>query len=164
MANLIYHAPGTPITFKSSGGDVTFTPTSVANAAGRISAQWNRGAGSMPGLYRWEAITKAGAALAVGAVLEIYLATAHVSSSQIDGNQSTSDAAFSAADKRRNLQVVGSIVADSTSNGEIQTASGWVLITARYVSVVWWNALGQTLSGTASDHSFTLTPYPLEIQ
>lgn len=164
MANLIYQAPGTTVTFKSSGGDVTFTNTSVSNGAGRISAQWDRGAGSKPGLYRWEATTKAAAALAVGVTLEIYLATAHVSSSQIDGNQSTADAAFSATDKRRNLQWVGAIVADSTTNGEVQNASGTVFITARYVSVVWWNALGQALSGTAGDHVFTLTPYPAEIQ
>lgn len=164
MANQILQAPGTAVTFKASGGDVTFTNTSVANGAGRISAQWDRGSGSKPGLYRWEATTKAAAGLSVGAVLEIYLATAHSSSSQIDGNQSTSDAAFSATDKRRNLQVVGSIVADSTSSGEIQNASGLVFITARYVSVVWWNALGQALSSTAGDHVFTLIPYPPEVQ
>lgn len=164
MANEIYQLPGTTITFKASGGDVTFTPTSVSNGAGRISAQYDRGSGAKPGLYRWEAITKAAAGLAVGAALEISLATAHVSSSQIDGNQSTSDAAFSATDKRRNLQYVGSVVADSTSSGEIQTASGLVFITARYISVVWWNAFGQALSSTAGDHVFTLTPYAPQIQ
>lgn len=164
MANEILQRPGTTVSFKASGGDVAFTNTSVANGAGRISAQWDRGAGSKAGLYRWEALTKAAAALSVGVTLEIYLATAHVSSSQIDGNQSTADAAFASGDKRRNLQFVGAVVADSTTNGEVQAASGIVFITARYVSVVWWNALGQALSGTAGDHTFTLTPYNPEVQ
>lgn len=162
MANKVYAAPETAIVFKSSGGDVTFTPTSVANAAGRISAQWDRGSGSKPARYYWRAVTKAAAALAVGVQLEIYFATSD--GTYIDGNQSTSDAAFSATDKRRNLQAVGVIEADSTTNGEVQIASGIVWIFTRYVSVVWWNALGQSLSSTASDHLFTLTPIPDEVQ
>lgn len=162
MASKVYNAPETAITFKASGGTVVFTNTSVANAAGRISAQWDRGAGSQPGLYKWRATTKAGAALVVGNVLEIYFATSDGTIE--DGNQSTSDAAFSATDKRRNLQPVGTIVADSTSNGEVQNGSGVVEILDRYVSVVWWNALGQTLSGSAGDHIFTLTAEPPENQ
>ena len=162
MANKVYVNPETAITFKASGGDVVFTNTSVANAAGRISAQWDRGSGAKPARYVWRAHTKAGAALAVGNALEIYFATSD--GTDVDGNQGTSDAAFSAADKRRNLQFVGLVVADSTSNGEVQIASGVVEIYTRYVSVVWWNGLGQTLSSTAGDHTFTLTPVPDEIQ
>lgn len=162
MANKIYVAPETAISFKASGGDVTFTPQNVANAAGRISAQWDRGAGSKPARYVWRAHTKAGAALAIGATLEIYFATSD--GTDVDGNQSTSDAAFAAADKRRNLQFVGTVVADSTTNGEVQIGSGVIEIFTRYLSVVWWNNLGQTLTNTAGDHTFTLTPVPDEIQ
>ena len=162
MPSKIYSAPETAITFKSSGGIVTFTPTSVANGAGRISAQWDRGAGSKPTRYKWRVKTKAAAALVVGTELEIYFATSD--GTIVDGNQGTADAAVSAADKRRNLQPVGTIRADSTSNGEVQHGSGIVWIFDRYVSVVWWNALGQALSGTAGDHEFILTPVPDEIQ
>ena len=162
MANKVYVAPETAISFKSSGGDVVFTPASVANGAGRISAQWDRGSGSKPARYVWRVHTKAAAALAVGVALEIYFATSD--GTDVDGNQGTSDAAFSAADKRRNLQFVGTVVADSTTNGEVQISSGVVEIYTRYVSVVWWNALGQSLTGTNGDHTFTLTPVPDEIQ
>lgn len=162
MANKVYTATETAISFKSSGGDVTFTPQNVASAAGRISARWDRGAGSKAGRYKWRAKTKAGAALAVGAQLEIFLATSD--GTIVDGNQGTSDAVFSAGDKRRNLQPVGVIEADSTTNGEVQHASGIVWIFDRYISVVWWNALGQTLTNTAGDHEFILTPIPDEIQ
>lgn len=165
MANKVYGQYESAITFKASGGTVLFTPTSVANNAGRISDRYDRGGGApfaKPTLYIWRVVTKAGAALAVGTALEVYLATSDGTSA--DGNQGTSDAAFSAADKRRNLQYLGALIADSTSSGEVQIASGLVEIRERYISVVWWNTLGQSLSGTAGDHSFTLTPVPDEIQ
>ena len=162
MANKIYVAPETAIVFKNSGGDVTFTPKNVANAAGRISAQWDRGSGSKPGRYYWRVHTKFQAGLTVGNALEVYFATSD--GTDVDGNQGTTDAAFSAADKRRNLQFVGTVVADSTSSGEVQIASGLVEVYTRYLSVVWWNATGQTLTNTDSDHTFTLTPVPDEIQ
>lgn len=162
MSNKIYVAPETAIVFKSSAGDVVFTPTSVADQAGRISAQWDRGAGSKPSLYRWRAKTKAAAALTAGNVLEIWAATSDGTIE--DGNQSTADAAFATASKRNNLQYVGVIVADSTTNGEVQQGSGYLMIRDRYVSIVWWNAFGQALSSTAGDHSISLTPVPDEIQ
>lgn len=162
MPNQVYYAPGTPVTFKASGGTVTFTPQNVATSAGRISAQWDRGAGSLPALFRWRAKTKAGAALAIGAKLEIYLVSSD--GTIVDGNLGTSDAAFSAADKRINLQCIGTINADSTSNGEPQQASGFVEIRERYVSIVWFNMFAQTLTNVAGDHEFILTPVPDEIQ
>jgi hypothetical protein len=162
MPTKIYVAPETPVTFKASGGTVVFTPQNVASAAGRISTQWDRGTGSKPGWYEWRAKTKAGSALTVGTQLEIYLATSD--GTIVDGNLGTSDAALAAGDKRRNLQPVGSIVSDSTSSGEVQHGSGQVFIVARYVSVVWWNATGVTLTNTAGDHEFILTPIPDELQ
>ena len=162
MPNKVYVAPESAVVFAPSGGTVTFTPTSLANSAGRVSAQWDRGAGSKPILYRWRAKTKAAAALAIGTRLEIYIATSD--GSIVDGNVGTADAALSSADKRTNLQQIGVIGSDSTSNGETQQASGLVEIRDRYVSVVWYNALGQALTGTDGDHSFSLTPVPDEIQ
>ena len=162
MANKIYVAPETAIVFKASGGDVTFTPKNVANGAGRRSAQWDRGSGSKPARYVWRVHTKAAAGLTVGNALEVYFATSD--GTDVDGNQGTTDAAFSAADKRRNLRYVGSVIADDTTNGEVQIASGVVEIYTRYVSVVWWNAFGQTLTNVDADHTFSLTPVPDEVQ
>lgn len=162
MANKIYTIQETAITFQESGGTVTFTPKNVADNAGRISAQYDRGATAKPALYWWRAVTKAAAALAVGKTLQIYLATSN--GTNVDGNQGTSDAAFSSIDKLRNLQYVGSVFADSTSSGEVQVASGLVEIRERYISVVWWNDFDQALTNTAGDHIFSLTPVPDEIQ
>lgn len=165
MATKVYVATETAIVFKASGGDVTFTPQNVASGAGRVSAQWDRGSGSKPGRYKWYAKTKAGSALTAGNRLEIYFAYAlDTDATQVDGNVGQSDAALATSDKRRNLMPVGYVEADSTTNGEVQVASGEVWITSRYVSVVWYNNFGQTLTNTAADHVFTLVPKPDESQ
>jgi len=165
MPSKQYFAPETGRTFNNAG-DTTFTPKNIADGAGRISAQWDRGSGSKPGLYRWYAKTKAAAALTAGRQLEIYLAQSYGSASgEVTGNQGTTDAAFSSADKRRNLGApIGVVNADSTSNGEIQVATGVCFIYSRYVSVVWWNAFGQSLTNTDADHNFILEAIPPEQQ
>lgn len=166
MASKQYFNPETNVVFKSTGGDVTFTPQNVANAAGRISAQLDRGAGAKPGFYRWYALTKAAAALAVGNQLRIYLNQSHGSAAgEVTGNQATTDGAFASEDKLRNMGApIGVVNADSTTNGEIQIATGVCFIYSRYVQVVWWNALGQALTNVAADHVFILTPIPPEQQ
>lgn len=162
MANKVYYAPETAASFKSSAGDVVFTPQNIASGAGRKSAVWDRGSGSKPARYIWRVKTKCTSALAVGGALGVYLAMNE--GATVDGNTASGDGAFSAIDKLRNLKYIGSVIADSTSAGEAQYASGIVTIYARYVQVVWWNALGQSLSNTAGDHEFILTPVPDEIQ
>lgn len=165
MANLIYFKPETVTTFAPAGGDVLFTLTSLANGAGRVSDQWDRGAGSKPGLYTIQIKTKAAAALAVGAQLFIYLLQT-ATSANVPGNLGTTDAAVSSSDKQRNLGApVVLINADSTSNGEVQISnSNIVEIYGRYVSLMAWSALGQALTGTNGDHSVVVAPYPAEIQ
>jgi hypothetical protein len=165
MANLILHLPGSIITFAPSGGTVTFTLTSLGNGAGRVSAQWDRGAGAQPGLYIAQMETKAAAALAVGAQFFIYLLQSSASA-DVPGNLGTADAAVASSDKQRNLGApVVTINADSTSNGEVQISNSVIVeVYGRYVSLFGWNALGQALTGTAGDHYVTLTPVPPEIQ
>lgn len=166
MSNPIYYLPETSIVFAPSGGDVVFTPQNLANGAGRISAQWDRGSGAQPGLHRAFTSLKAGAALAVGAQLTVYLVQSYGSgSNQVTGNFGTSDAAVSSIDKLRNLGAPAGVVnADSTSNGEQQVTTFTCFLYARYIQVLWWNALGQTLTNTAGDQQFILTPIPPEIQ
>lgn len=163
--NKIYYAPGTSSKFVSSGGDVVLTLTSVGNGAGRVSAQLDRGAGAQPGLYQIQAVLKAAAALAVGAQAEVYLLQTHVSA-DVPGNLGTSDAAVSAADKRRNLGApVVVLNADSTSDGELQISNSNVVeIYGRYVSIMVWNALGQALHGTGTNSYVRITPVPADVQ
>lgn len=165
MANLVYHLPETAVTFTSSGGTVVLTTTSLANGAGRVSAQHDRSTGAKPGLYIIQAKMKFAAALAVGAQLEVYLLQTSITG-DVPGNLGTSDAAVASADKRRNLGApVVVINADSTSDGENQISnSNIVEIYGRYVSVFLWNAAGQALHATGTNSVVTLTPVPPQIQ
>lgn len=166
MPSKQYFAPETAVSFKNTGGTVVLTMTSLANGAGRISAQWDRGTGSQPGLYRWHFRTKAAASLTVGNRVELYFAQANgTGTTDVPGKLGTADAAVSSIEKLRNLgPPFGGISADSTTNGEEQVSSGVCFIYSRYVSVVVWNASGQALSGTAGDHELILTPIPPELQ
>jgi hypothetical protein len=163
--NQILHTPLTPVVFTSSGGDVVITLGSLANGAGRVSAQWDRGAGSKPALYTIQAKMKAAAALAVGASLEVYLLQSY-STDYVPGNVGIVDADLAGTDKRRNLGApVITISADSTTNGENQFSNSYVVeVYGRYVSVAVWNALGQALHATGTNSLVVLTPYVPDIQ
>lgn len=150
---------GTAITFRGTGGTVAFTFQNVASGAGRISAQADLGSGDRPSTYKLRITTKAGAALAYGANLDVYLKTSDGTIS--DGTPlGTADAAIAtSASKLNNCIVIGSVIADSTTNGDVQSRSWPVVILDRYVQVAIWNNLGQTLTNTEADHIVELIPY-----
>jgi len=56
MANKIYGAIETAVTFKESGGDAVITLKNLGYGAGRLSARYDRGAGSKPRLYKCRAV------------------------------------------------------------------------------------------------------------
>lgn len=163
MANKVYHAVETALVIKSSGGDVAITCTSLANNAGRVSAQLDRGAGSKPQLYRWEFECKLVATPTIGNAVSLYLATAQANAASPDGNVGTTDAALSSLEKRRNLQFVGVVEIDVASTA-LQKGAGVVQIDSRYISLVVINEGGSAFSATAGDTIFTLIPIPPEIQ
>lgn len=159
----ILHTPGTTRTFAGSGGDTTFTPKNISGGAGRVSAQWDRGSGAQPGLYRWFAKTKSGSTYTIGRAVQIYLGQAK-DATDIPGRLGTTDAALAATDNVRNLTYAGQIVADITTSSTALVSSGLVFIYARYVTVVWLNDLGVTLTNTDGDHELILQPLPPETQ
>lgn len=167
MANQVKINVGTVITFKSSGGTVAFTPTSVAQAAGRVSAQADLGVAPRALRYEWRAASKAAGTVVVGDTLvDIYLATAdNAGTGYVDGTPGTADAALSSIEKARNMQLIGGLVVEATAAAAIN-GSGICELTGRYVSVVFINRLSTAvaLSATATDHTFQLTPVLDEIQ
>ena len=156
--------PGTSVVFKSSGGDITFTPQNIASADARVSAQWDRGSGSKPGWYRWFGKTKSSASYTIGRAVQIYLGQAK-DATDIPSNLGTSDASISSAvDRMRPLDLVGAIVAPVATGSTALVQSGLLFIHSRYVSVVWFNDLGVTLTNTAGDHEFQIEPLSPESQ
>ncbi len=162
MANLIYTASQTAITFKESGGDAVITLINLGFGAGRISAQYDRGAGSKPMRYSWKAKLQFETAAAVGELVEIYLSQSD--GTVEDGTVGTADAALT-TDKRRNLDLIGVVVADTTSTATNIVASGICYIWQRYFSVGVWNAsAGDNLENTANANYITFTAIPDEVQ
>jgi hypothetical protein len=164
MASKLYYNPETAVVFKSSGGDVTFTPTSISNGHVRVSAQYDRGTGAKPGFYRWFALSKTSGAVTAGTQIVVYLAQAK-DATDIPGRIGTSDASItsSATDRMRNLTCIGAVNADTTTTDAL-VASGVCFIHSRYISLAWLNNLGVGLSATDGDHYFELQAIPPETQ
>ena len=159
----IKYNPGTAISFKSSGGDAAFTPTSVAAGAGRISAVYDRGAGVLVAPCRWQGRFRSGTNPAVGGVVRVYFITGQDGTYQ-DGLFAAGDAAISSEDTLRNATMIGMIQADTASTTKDFVKSGLIYVYARYIRVAFWNATSQALSATAADMEFTLQPMPDEAQ
>lgn len=166
MPNAIYMREGTTKVFASSGGDATFTPTSLANGAGRVSAQVDLGAAPRAQWYRYTMKAKCATTPVVGNSIRAYLFDGdNASTTRQAGTVGTADAAVAAEALFLNAsQQVTPLMVDAASTAKSFQAAGLVRITGRYVSVGWWNATGQALSATAGDMEFTLTPVYDEVQ
>ena len=157
-----YYLPETKHEFLASGGDVTFTLTSLAASAGRQSAQLDLGASAQPFMFRWRAWVKFATTPVVGESIDIYIKTSD--GTHLDNDDGTGDAAVSAEDKLKNLRYVGSIIVDEASSTPEFSASGTVAIYERYVQLVIWNATADALSATAADNGAYLEEIPLQGQ
>lgn len=162
MANKIYYNPETAITFKDSGGSAVLTLQNLGFGVGRISARYDRGAGSKPMRHRWTGVFQFETAPAIGETIEIYLAASD--GTYVDGTVGTADAALT-SDKRRNLKLVGTVVVDTTSTGTDIVRSGTCEIVSRYISGGVWNgSAGDNLKNTANASMIIFEPIPDEIQ
>lgn len=163
MANKVYRATETPVVFRDSGGDVTMTLQNLGFGAGRVSAQKDRGAGSLAMLHEIIAVVQFETAPIVGETVDIYIFQSD--GTYVDGTVGTSDAALT-SDKRRNGMFVGSVVVDTTSTAtDIVARFVDVPITSRYYSMGVWNAsAGDNLENTANASRIIVTPMPPEIQ
>ena len=164
MVSKLFQNVGTAKTFKETGGDVLFTPKNIATGAGRLSDRCDLGAWPAPRLFRWFAETKPVATPTVGNKLDIYYAgwDADTPASPV-GGVGAADAAFNTSNDLLNLRWLGSVICSNASSAVFQ-AGGLVLIPYRYVSIVWWNGFGATLTNTAGDHFFRITPFIAEQQ
>jgi hypothetical protein len=102
-----------------------------------------------------------GATRVVGEAVRVYLKTSDGTSP--DNDDGTGDIAVSAADKLRNLRQIGAIVIDENAAVPM-VASGFIEVAARYVAPLFWNGTANSLSATAADFGFSLTPVPDEAQ
>lgn len=161
MANKIYQIDESAITWLSSGGTESFTPTSLGSGAGRQGAIHDFGASARSRLFAWRAWLKPGGTRVVGEVVRLYWKSSD--GTHPDNDDGTGDIAVSSSDKLRNLLPIGLITIDENAAVEM-VASGFIELPARHGGPVWWNATANALSSTAGDFGFSLTPVPDEVQ
>jgi len=161
MPNKIYFVPETAVTWRDTAGTELFTATSLGAAAGRQGAHHDFGTTAHARRYAWRAFLKPGATRVVGEVVRIYLKTSD--GTHPDNDDGTGDIAVSAEDKLRNVTQIGSIVVDENAAVEM-VASGDLELSHRYGAPIFWNATANSLSATAADFGFDMTPVPEEIQ
>lgn len=160
MASEILIKYGTTVTWKTTGGTKVITLTSMANNVGRVGEPNDFGA-TRAYRYRWRLKTKFGTGPAQGAVIRLAVAASDDNTTR-DGNLGSSDAVASDVDVFAQCQFIGFFICDNVTTA--QESSGEFVCAARYMSPVILNVAGQTLSGTAGDHEFSITPVVDEAQ
>ena len=149
MATKFYCARETPIVFRESTGDAVLTFKNLNLGEGRISARFDRGAGSKPLLYKWKASVAWETAPSVGEYAEFVLAESD--GTIVDGTVGTADAAMTAG-QMSNLPSIGLVKAQTTDTHTLFVKSGYCLISEQYFSVGVWNAsTGYRLENTTGN-------------
>lgn len=165
MANKIYYLEETQKKFNGeAGADVAFSMEGVADAAGRVSTQYDTGSASKSKRYAWYAEHLGQATPTQYGSVDYYIACApSFDATMIPGDIGNTDAALGDLDQLTNLQYIGSVTqeeADTTKMvgfGEFET-------TGRYLTVIGVNNIGATINATDSNYLFYIVPIPSEIQ
>lgn len=163
MANKVYLAPETTLTWTDTGGDYAMDLGGLAADGVRVGAQGDLGTGSNPQQFFWQLVIDGfDTAPVVGEQVHVFLAFGN-DATDIDGDVGSSDAAGATVDLP-NLLHIGTVVVQTTTAADELITSGIVEIGSRYVSPVVHNDTADALLSTSDAHTFKLTPIPPEIQ
>lgn len=172
MSNNILIVDGTAKSFKASGGDALWTPTSVANGAGRLSTQLDLGTPRSK-WYRWVYTQKFAATPTAGTIIRPYLmfassaATTYMDAGGYLASLTGSGLVDVALTTEIPIQYAGKLLGQCAIQAASTNANVWsglVRIPVRYVSLAMWNASGTAFSSTAADGEFQLQPINDQIQ
>ena len=161
MANKVYVATETALTFQDSGGTAVITLNNLAANVGRVSAQVDRGAGSRASRFLLEAKFEKGVAGVVGQIITVCLFGGD--GTNTDGNVGVVDAALTATQALAAFFTLQVVVTTTATNTPIRQTCE-VSLPLRRVSVGVVNSLTGLLRATANACVVTLTPMPDEVQ
>lgn len=164
MTNLVKVNEEAPITWLSSTGTRVITLTSLATLTGRQGAIYDFGVAARTLRWAWRAWVQFATTPVLAEAVRIYWKSAEASAAHPDNDDGTGDAAVSAVDKLNNLKFLGSIIVDEAAQDIEMVASGVLDINPSQGMPVFWNATVDSLTATALEHGFSLTPLPMEIQ
>lgn len=173
MPNKVYRALETRITFEPSGGDVTFTLTSLGADDGQISNRLDRGSGSIAGWYAGVLRCQFATAPVAGDVVRIYLVeswefrdggTPDVTPG---GDLPETDSAIT--DQNRFVRggiAVGNLIVPPSPAADTEYVSKpfHFFTAARYIQFGVWNDVPDAFTATAGEHELAIWPVPPEIQ
>jgi len=164
MATKVYSAIETPVTFTDSTGDVAITLANLAATTGmRVSARYDRGAGSLPALHTVQVNMAFETTPVFGESVYIYISSSD--GTQEDGQVGASDAAVASAYQLQNMMIVGALTVDVQAADTLMTATFHnVPILTRYFSVAVHNATADNLQNDANASSIVVTATPPESQ
>lgn len=164
MANKVYIAPETAISWSDAGADLVLDlGTSGGDADGvRVGAQKDLGATVRSEWYEWRIkLDGFDTAPVVGEAIDIYLSTSDGAVEDGDVGAISADGTTAAL---KNCKLIGHVIVQTTTAGDDLHASGICRIVARYVCPVIHNNTADKLLSTSDDHWFWLTPIPPELQ
>jgi len=170
--NKILAARGTRITFEASGGDVVLTLTSLAATAGRISATYDKGAGSQEKhfigglLTQWATVPNA-SVIRVYLIEQIEARDGGTPAFKVPGDLGSADAAV--ADEDRFLaagSLIGRLVVPPSPaiNTEYVSLPFDFLTRARKFQIGVFNATADALTSDATEHEVFLIDVDDEIE
>ena len=142
--------------------DVALSAEGVADAAGRVSAVQDWGAGPRAFMYDWVCEVQWQATPTQYGTLDIYLAE-YDESGVPPGDIGTSDAALGDVDQLRNLRYIGSVTVEDAAT-TLMVASGSFESTKQYHQFVVLNDGGATINATDSNFVLRVTPKAVQGQ
>lgn len=162
MATDFYIDHGTTIVFGSEvGDDVAWSTENISNGAGRQATLYDLGADgtARPEAYRYRFHTQAQASPTAGNSCELYMKTSD--GTHPDNDDGATDAAVSASNKLKNLDVLKPAICDEAAANIEFVSKGIIRLPHRYCAPVLWNALGSAITNDAAETKLHLTPiYP----
>jgi hypothetical protein len=162
MVNKVYHASETAITFQESSGDVVITLLNMLAGVGRVSARYDRGAGSQSQLHTVKVIFQSDTTPVAGETVDCYLFQSDGTNE--DGNVGTADAAILEPVLKAGMFIGSVPVTVATATVDFIKTFQNVPISERYYSIGIWNATADSLENTANVSKVIVTPNPPEIQ
>jgi hypothetical protein len=162
--NAIYDKRGTATTFSHTAGAgvIAMHIEDVALGHGWCSAQWDRGEGAAPALYKWEAHMKWVDTCALGDIVRLYVYDADSGNAAAD---MIADAIVEPPETAfGNFRLFGQVIANLAANN-VFYATGLVYISGRYVNVGIFNAsVTKAMNATSDVSHIIFTPHFDDIQ
>ncbi len=161
LPDFLKYEVGSAITWKSSGGTYAITLTSITNGNGRQGAKGDLGANRA---RVWDLLftSSVGSAATAGLTIDVYWGASDSGTAGTDnpGGLSGTDATFNTTPTEYAAQLIfiGSLVLSNNAGTGIQRQWFSFVPPERYGMPVIINSSGQTLGGTAGDHTFTFVP------